>query len=408
MSIKVNDKCVGCALCIKACPFGAITIVEKKAVIGDACTLCGACAQACKFGAIEIERKKATGADLSQYKGIWIFAETEEGKLKNVAFELLGKARELAKELGQEVGALLLGNGVKPLAAELAKYGADKVYVAEHPLLEEYSTDAYSNIIVGLISKHMPNIVLYPATKVGRDIAPRIAAALDLGLTADCTGLSIKDGLLLQTRPAFGGNVMADILCPITRPQMATVRPNVFKIREPEIENRESRTESRESRTPNPEIIEVHVKLEQSAIRTVIKQKIKSEATGAKKIDEVDVIVSGGRGMECKENFAMLQEIAELFGGAVGASRVAVENHWMPKSHQVGQSGTTVSPKIYFACGISGTIQHLVGMSGSKAIIAINKDPQAPIFNFADYGIVGDVKEVLPRLKEELKKTMKK
>ena len=397
MSINVNEKCVGCALCVKACPFGAITIVDKKAVIGDACTLCGACAQSCKFGAIEIERKKPAGADLSKYKGIWIFAETEEGKLKNAAFELLGKARELAKELNQEVSALLLGKDVKPLALELAKYGANKMYVAEHPLLEEYSTDAYSSIIVGLISKHMPNIVLYPATKVGRDLAPRVAATLDLGLTADCTGLSIKDGLLLQTRPAFGGNVMADILCPNTRPQMATVRPNVFK-----------KPTSDFTRALNPEIIDVPLKLEASAIRTVVRQKIKFEATGAKKIDEVDVIVSGGRGMECKENFAMLQEIAELFNGAVGASRVSVENQWMPKSHQVGQSGTTVSPKIYFACGISGTIQHLVGMKDSKIIIAINKDPHAPIFNFADYGIVGDVKEILPKLKEELAKAMKK
>ncbi len=397
MSINVNEKCVGCALCVKACPFGAITIVDKKAVIGDACTLCGACAQSCKFGAIEIERKKPAGADLSKYKGIWIFAETEEGKLKNAAFELLGKARELAKELNQEVSALLLGKDVKPLALELAKYGANKMYVAEHPLLEEYSTDAYSSIIVGLISKHMPNIVLYPATKVGRDLAPRVAATLDLGLTADCTGLSIKDGLLLQTRPAFGGNVMADILCPNTRPQMATVRPNVFK-----------KPTSDFTRALNPEIIDVPLKLEASAIRTVVRQKIKFEATGAKKIDEVDVIVSGGRGMGCKENFAMLQEIAELFNGAVGASRVSVENQWMPKSHQVGQSGTTVSPKIYFACGISGTIQHLVGMKDSKIIIAINKDPHAPIFNFADYGIVGDVKEILPKLKEELAKAMKK
>jgi len=397
MSINVNEKCVGCALCVKACPFGAITIVDKKAVIGDACTLCGACAQSCKFGAIEIERKKPAGADLSKYKGIWIFAETEEGKLKNAAFELLGKARELAKELNQEVSALLLGKDVKPLALELAKYGANKMYVAEHPLLEEYSTDAYSSIIVGLISKHMPNIVLYPATKVGRDLAPRIAATLDLGLTADCTGLSIKDGLLLQTRPAFGGNVMADILCPNTRPQMATVRPNVFK-----------KPTSDFTRALNPEIIDVPLKLEASAIRTVVRQKIKFEATGAKKIDEVDVIVSGGRGMGCKENFAMLQEIAELFNGAVGASRVSVENQWIPKSHQVGQSGTTVSPKIYFACGISGTIQHLVGMKDSKIIIAINKDPHAPIFNFADYGIVGDVKEILPKLKEELAKAMKK
>lgn len=390
--ININEKCVGCGICVKICPFGAISLANKKAVIGEACTLCGACESSCKFGAIQIERCVGN-VDTSQFKGVWIFAEAHEGKLKNVAFELLGKARDLAKELNQEVGAVVLGNHVKPLAAELAKYGANKVYVAEHALLEDYSTDAYSNIIVGLISKHKPNIVLYPATRIGRDLAPRVAAALNLGLTADCTGLSIKDGLLLQTRPAFGGNIMADILCPNTRPQMATVRPNVFK--------------KPEESTSVHEIIDVPVKLEPFAIRTKTKEVIKSEASGAKKIDEVDVIVAGGRGMECKENFKLLEDLANTLGGAVGASRVAVENGWIPKAHQVGQSGTTVSPKIYIACGISGTIQHLVGMKDSKFIIAINKDPAAPIFNFSDVGIVGDVKEVLPKLKEEIAKIVK-
>ncbi len=313
--------------------------------------------------------------------------------MKNVALELLTKARELADSLHQKVGAILMGTNVQENIPVLEKFGADIVYVAEHKMLEPYTTDGYAPVIIGMISKYNPNIVLFPATKVGRDLAPRIAAALGLGLTADCTGLSIKDGLLLQTRPAFGGNVMADILCPHTRPQMATVRPNVFKKAE---------------HPRKAELVKVPVDIKEHTIRTIVKEIVKTTTPGMKKIDEADVVVSGGRGIGSKEGFKILEELAELLGGAAGASRAAVDLGWMPKSQQVGQSGITVAPKLYIACGISGTIQHLVGMKDSKVIIAINKDPEAPIFNVADYGIVGDYQKVVPLLIEELRRALKK
>lgn len=395
MTIKVDEeKCNGCGACERVCPFVAIKIINKIASIGIECTLCGACVSQCNFGAISIERKKVEKEDLSLFRDIWIFAEQKDNKVRNVSYELLGKAIELANELGQDACVLLVGNNVKRFIEDLSKLGAKKIYVAEHEALKNYYTETFSSVIVGLISMYKPNIVLYPATMMGRDLAPRVASTLDLGLTADCTGLSIKDGLLLQTRPAFGGNIMADIICPSARPQMATVRPNVL-----EVPSREYNEDS--------EVIEVPVKIDVKGLRVKTKEIINTTTCESETpICEADVIVSGGRGIGCKENFKLIEELARVLKGAVGASRAAVDSGWIAKSHQVGQSGTTVSPRIYIACGISGTIQHLVGMKASDIIIAINKDPEAPIFNVANYGVIGDLNEILPMLTEALKKRL--
>ena len=261
--------------------------------------------------------------------------------------------------------------------------------------LSIYNTNFYTSILTGLILKYKPNIVLFPATHLGRDLAPRVAATLEVGLTADCTGLSIKDGLLLQTRPAFGGNIMADIITPTTRPQMATIRPNVMKIKDP-------------GSSKKAKIVSESVEIDKNAIRVNIKEIIKTTKSIGKSLDEADIIVSGGRGMESAENFKILEELAKTLNGVVGASRSAVDAGWRPRTDQVGQSGKTVSPKIYIACGISGKIQHQVGMKSSDTIIAINKDPEAPIFDIADCGIVGDLFEVIPLLNEELKKNLNK
>jgi electron transfer flavoprotein alpha subunit len=389
--IEVNHElCTGCSKCVKSCPFAVITIVDKKAQIGDGCTACGACVQVCPEEAITIERK-VLDVDLSKFTGIWVFAETVENKqVRNVTFELLNKGAELASELNQELCAVLLGDNVEPMTKELAAHGASKVFLVEHELLKEYNTDAYSSVIVGLISKYNPNILLFPATHLGRDLAPRVAATLELGLTADCTGLSIQEGLLLQTRPAFGGNIMADIVCPYTRPQMATVRPNVM----PKGEADESRT---------AEVIKEEISLSEKSLRTKIREFIKTDIVGAKKIDEADCVISGGRGMCSEENFNSLEDLAKELDGVVGASRMIIDLGWRPKSVQVGQSGITVSPKLYFACGISGAIQHTVGMRGAETIVAINKDPNAPIFEFSKYGIVGNCEEIIPLLIEEIK-----
>ncbi len=394
MIIVDKEKCTGCGICEKACPFGAIKIVEKIAVIGDECTLCGACVDKCNLKAISIQRKKFEDVDLSQYQAVWIVVEIKDDKVRNVSFELLGKAIELANELKQDPCVLLIGNNVKRFIQDFSNRGAKKIYIAENEDLKDYHTETYSSVITGIISKYKPNIVLYPATINGRDLAPRVAATLKLGLTADCTGLSIKDGLLLQTRPAFGGNIMADIICPISRPQMATVRPNVMEIAV--IQDK-----------VNTEIIEIPVKVDIQGLKVKTKEIIRGTASECGiPVCEADTIVSGGRGVGSKENFNIIENLASVLNAAVGASRAAVDLGWIPKSQQVGQSGSTVSPKIYIACGISGTIQHLVGMKSSDIIIAINKDPEAPIFNVANYGIVGDLCEVVPLLTEALKKKL--
>ncbi|MCH4178858.1 MAG: electron transfer flavoprotein subunit alpha/FixB family protein [Megasphaera sp.] len=331
--------------------------------------------------------------DLAEYKGIYVIAEQFEGKLRNVSFELLGQARKLADTIGDEVGAILIGYNVKPLAQELIANGAHKVYVFDDPKLEHYNTTAYAKCICDFFEEEKPNVFLVGATNIGRDLGPRVANTLKTGLTADCTGLAVDDDkkTIVWTRPALGGNIMAEIICPDNRPQMGTVRPNVFKKPVPDA-------------SAKGEVIEKTAKLTDADFMTKFVELIKMGGSGVK-LEEADVIVSGGRGMNGPDPFTgMLKELADLMGGAVGASRAAVDAGWVDALHQVGQTGKTVGPKIYIACGISGAIQHLAGMSGSDCIIAINKDEDAPIFQVCDYGIVGDAFTVVPKLTEAIKK----
>lgn len=396
MDIKILiDKCTGCTLCVKVCPFGAISMSAKKAVIDyDKCTLCGACVDSCKFNAIELKRSTSKTLNLEEYKGVWIFGEQKRGVVQPVAFELLGKGRELADKLKTDVTCVLLGHNIKEKAQELIYRGADNVIVVDDPKLEHFLDEPYNKVLVQLIRKYRPAIFLCGATVIGRSLVSRVAVKLHTGLTADCTGLDIdpKEGYLMQTRPAFGGNIMATILSKNHRPQMATVRHKVFK-------------EATIDKTRKGKIIEETVAPTLLTSRTKLLDIVEEVGTTIN-IAEADFIVSGGRGMKGPENFVILEELAKVLGGSVGSSRAAVDAGWMPYSHQVGQTGKTVCPKIYIACGISGQIQHLVGMQSADIIIAINKDPDAPIFSVATFGIVGDVFDVVPKLTKKFKEIL--
>jgi len=400
MSIRVIlDKCTGCKLCIRSCPFGAIVIKDKKAVIDLLkCNLCGACVDACRLNAIELKKPLTAEKEIPKKgaKDVWVFCEQKKGVIQSVSWELLGKARELTDKLGVKLCGVLLGHNIKEKACEVFARGADRVYVVDSPKLANYLDEPYTKVLVKLVEKYKPEIFLCGATTMGRSLISRVAVKVYAGLTADCTGLDIdeKERLLLQTRPAFGGNIMATIITPSHRPQMATVRHKVMK---------EAPIQDGRTGELIEEKIDEHLLTSRSKLLEII-EEIESTVN----LSEADIIVSGGRGIGGPENFKIIEELALAIGGAVGASRAAVDAGWMPYSHQVGQTGKTVCPKLYIACGISGQIQHLIGMQSSKIIVAINKNPDAPIFKVATYAIVDDLFKVVPLLTKRFKEVLGK
>ena len=391
--IFYSDKCIACGQCVEVCPFGVLRLEGETLVIGDGCNLCGACVEVCEVEALAVpETEGLAPRPETPPDGVWVLAEQRHGELAPVTIELLGEARRLAEVLGVKVAAVLLGDGVAHLSEALLYAGANQVYLAEHPRLADFVEETYAAALTELAQKFQPEIILAGATYLGRAFIPQVAAALKTGLTADCTAFAIdpEKRLLLQTRPAFGGNIMATIITPRTYPQMATARPGVFKPALP-------------AAAPTGEVIRVDLAaLEKSPrsrfVGTVpeIKERIPLNAA--------EVIVAGGRGLKEAKHVKLLEELADLLGGAVGATRAAVDAGWIPYAQQIGQTGKTVSPKLYIACGISGATQHLVGMQSSDVIVAINKDPQAPIFQVADVGLVGDLFEIVPALIQEIKK----
>lgn len=394
MAIRVfEDKCNGCGLCAKSCPRVAIEVSNKMAIIDlELCNYCGSCVSACRFRAIAIEIEKQAKEDLTQYKNVWVYGEQFRGEISPVVKELIGIGRKLADDRGSELAVVILGDKLDEAAADLADYPVDKIYIYDAPELADYDGERYSRVLTDIVREFKPEIMLAGATTQGRSFMSQVAIKIYTGLTADCTGLAIgeEDGLLYQTRPAYGGNVMATILCPYTRPQMATVRHKVF----PTSAKREDESKG--------EIVHLTPKPKLFSSRSEILDFFCTEESCVNLV-EADIIVSGGRGIQDPSNFKMIEELAQLLGGAVGASRAAVDAGWIPYAHQVGQTGKTVCPKIYIACGISGAVQHQAGMSSSDTIIAINKDPDAPIFQIANFGFVGDCLEVVPALIKQIK-----
>jgi caffeyl-CoA reductase-Etf complex subunit CarE len=397
LDIKVDvNTCTGCSLCKNVCMYDAVEIIKGKAVINDNCVFCGACIDACKFKSIEITGLQNKNLDFSNYKGVMVFLETLDGTALDVGYELSSEGRKLASNLGVPLSGVLIGNNVKKNFTEAFEYGLDKIYCIDNPVFLNQIDDIYAKALVQIIDKYKPEIFLAGATSFGRSLVPKVAAIIKTGLTADCTALAIdeKKKILLQTRPTFGGNVLATIVTKDSRPQMATVRPHVMEKKKTVI------AEGNE----NPDTKVEFINIDESKFKTKYKLiSTEKEAGENINITDYDVIVSGGRGLGGSDSFALLKELADLLGGVVGASRAAVDSNWISYPHQVGQTGKTVNPKLYIACGISGAIQHLAGMQTSDLVIAINKDPEAPIFKIANYGIVGDLFEVVPKLIRKIK-----
>lgn len=395
MAIQIDTgKCNGCQLCISACPHGAIDLAGETAFITRDCTVCGLCLAVCPQEAI-VKRIKTPCQDLSKWDGIWVYAERDQRGIKKVALELLGEAKKLAKTRGTHVAAVLIGSGVEQFANLLFRHGADKVYLIDDQRLGRFSLDFYTPLLERTVQKYQPEVFLFGATVNGRVLAPSVAVRLGTGLTADCTSLSINpEGYLKQTRPAFGGNIMASILCPNTRPQMATVRPNVLD-------------KDEQGEWTHGEIIRLGCNLDKFETRVELVDFIQTEGEKIN-LENAEIIVSGGFGVGSAKGFRTIENLAKTLGAAVGCSRKVVDAGWMPHDRQVGQTGRAVKPRIYIACGISGAIQHQIGMRKSDKIIAINSDPKAPIFSLADYGIVGDLFEVVPLLTEALKSCVRR
>lgn len=383
--IVETAKCIGCLKCVKVCPAEALEMYftyDEQKILAELAQLSDSA------GEEELDEEgQRLQKMLAGYRGVWVVIEQFEGVTAKVSWELLGTGGDLAKTLGVQLSAVILGQNIEHLCSEAFEHGADRAIILDAPVYEDYRTQPYSDAICHLVGKHKPEVILMGATAQGRDLAGAVATVVKTGLTADCTGLGIDDKRnLMQTRPAFGGNIMATIMCDKYRPQMATVRPHVMHM--PEIKPGRKGEIIREAFAP----------LEESVLVKVL--EIINDRDGKDQIDvaAAEIIVSGGRGLMGKENFALLQELADELGGVVGASRSAVDAGWISHSRQVGQTGKTVRPKTYIACGISGAIQHMVGMQDSDIIIAINRDPEAPIFQIATYGIVGDLFQVIPAL----------
>jgi electron transfer flavoprotein alpha subunit len=390
-----TDACIGCAACVDTCPFGALSMVDDKASADDKCTACGACLEVCPVEALSLPERGEGVSDLDAYKGVWVWVEQFNDVAGSISWEMMGQGRKIADSLGTTLTACVLGYDAEAIAHQAITYGADRVFLVDAPALAVYRTKPYAKQLSDLVRQYKPEIFLLGASARGRDLAGAIATQVHTGLTADCTGLEIdpETKLLRQTRPAFGGNIMATIICPNYRPQMSTVRHRVFEMPAPD-GNRQG------------QIVKVPAAMTEDQIAAKVVDFIIQE--GEVNLADAKIIVSGGRGVRGPEGFAPIRALAEVLGGAVGSSRAAVDAGWIPYAHQVGQTGRTVRPDLYIACGISGAIQHLAGMGTAKVIVAINKDPEAPIFKVANYGIVGDLFQVVPALTEELRKCLHK